>query len=168
MFELLFSNIGKKIKGLAIGTFVVEAIGAIITGIILIATDDDYLLYGLISIFWGPIVALFLSWLLYGFGELIDKTCKIERNTIDIEYNTRKNAINKNAEEAFDRRSMESRMNLSVSSNDSDQAQAEQQVFKKPPLAEEQSTAALIRMRAKGLITEQEYLEALQKKNGNK
>jgi hypothetical protein len=74
----MYDHIGKKIKSLAVWTFIVEAIGSIITGFILM-TDEDVLY--ILLVFFGPIVAWVSSWLLYGFGELIDKACDIERNT---------------------------------------------------------------------------------------
>lgn len=77
----MYDNIGKKIKGLAKAIFITEAIISIILGAALIIMDDDLMLYGIISIFVGPLVAWVSSWLLYGYGELIDKTCDIERNT---------------------------------------------------------------------------------------
>ena len=77
----MYDNIGGKIKGLAKATFIVEAIAAVITGISLMVADDDFLLIGFLVMVAGPIVAWISSWLIYGFGELIDKTCDIERNT---------------------------------------------------------------------------------------
>ena len=77
----MFDNIGGKIKGLAQVTFVVEAIAAFITGITLMALDAELIPIGLLVIVVGPLVAWASSWLLYGFGELIDKICDIERNT---------------------------------------------------------------------------------------
>ena len=77
----MYENIGKKIKGLAKAIFVVEAIAAVITGNALMAADDDLILYGLLVMVVGPIVAWVSSWLLYGFGELIDMASDIERNT---------------------------------------------------------------------------------------
>lgn len=77
----LYKNIGGKIKGLAIATFFVEAIGSILSGIVCLLTDEDLLMAALCMIFLGPIVAWVSSWLLYGFGELIDKVCNIEMNT---------------------------------------------------------------------------------------
>ena len=77
----MYDNIGGKIKGLAKATFIVEAIAAVITGIALMASDEDMIPVGLLVMVAGPIVAWVSSWLLYGFGELIDKTCDIERNT---------------------------------------------------------------------------------------
>lgn len=77
----MYDNIGGKIKGLAKATFIVEAIAAVITGIAFMAMDDDLAPVGLLVMILGPIVAWVSSWLLYGFGELIDKTCDIARNT---------------------------------------------------------------------------------------
>ena len=52
----------------------------------MIMTDEELIIYGLLTILLGPIVAWVSSWTLYGFGELVDKTCEIAENT--------KNAMN--------------------------------------------------------------------------
>ena len=75
----MYDNIGKKIKMLAKASFIVEAIAAIVVGLIIWIDTTDWW-YALI-VFCGPIVAWVSSWLLYGFGELIDKVSDIERNT---------------------------------------------------------------------------------------
>ncbi len=80
-----YENIGNKIKGLAQMVFVVEAIAAVITGIALMATDEDLILYGLLVLIVGPIIAWVSSWLLYGFGQLVENS-----DIIAAEYN-RKN-----------------------------------------------------------------------------
>ena len=77
----MYDNIGSKIKGLAKAIFIVEALAAVITGIALMATDEELILFGFLVMVVGPIVAWVSSWLLYGFGELIDKASDIERNT---------------------------------------------------------------------------------------
>ena len=74
----MYDNIGRKIKGLAKAFFILEATAAIIAGIVLMANDEGI---GLLVLILGPVVAWVSTWLLYGFGELIDKTCDIERNT---------------------------------------------------------------------------------------
>ena len=79
MLDTLYENIGGKIKALAKWTFIVEAIGSIITGVVLASEAD--ILYIFIAI-GGPIIAWVGSWILYAFGELVEKTC-------DNEYNTR-------------------------------------------------------------------------------
>lgn len=58
--------------------FFVEAVGGIITGIVLCANDEA--LSGLITILCSIPVAWCSACLLYGFGELIDKVCDIERH----------------------------------------------------------------------------------------
>ena len=80
----MYNNIGTKIKGLAKGIFVVEAISFIIAGISLMAAGDDLILLGLLTMLCGPIVAWVSSWILYAFGELVDTNCENERNTRNI------------------------------------------------------------------------------------
>lgn len=76
----MYDNIGGKIKVLARVAFFVEAIAAGIVGIVLMASYDDGILVGFLVAVGGGAVALFSSWLLYGFGEIIDRTCDIARN----------------------------------------------------------------------------------------
>ena len=78
-----YDNIGGKIKSWAIWIFIVEAIAAIIGGITLIGNDD--ILHGFLAIVFGPIAAWISSWLLYGFGQLVENS-----DIIAAEYN-RKN-----------------------------------------------------------------------------
>ena len=77
----MYDNIGEKIKGLGKAAFIVEVIVAAIVGIALLASDEDLILTGLLVLLVGPIVAWVSSWLLYGFGELIDRVCEIAKNT---------------------------------------------------------------------------------------
>ena len=80
-FDRLYENIGNKIKNLAIAFFIVQAIGAIITGLILLIDsgfEDAW--WALFIILLGPVVAFVDSWLLYGFGEIVYKLTEIERN----------------------------------------------------------------------------------------
>ena len=75
----MYDNIGGKIKKLAQATFLVEALAATIFGFYMLAEEDPII--GITIMLFGPIVAFVGSWLLYGYGELIDKSCEIERNT---------------------------------------------------------------------------------------
>ena len=75
----MYNNIGGKIKNLAFGTFLSEAIGSFTTGIVLTITglrgdDTALLLSGFLTLLLGPVVAWVSSWLLYGFGQLISNT----------------------------------------------------------------------------------------------
>lgn len=72
--EKLYANIGRKIKILAFVSFIVDAIGAVIAGLVIIGEDSDSLIWGLLTIFCGPFVAFVGSWLMYGFGQLIETT----------------------------------------------------------------------------------------------
>ena len=94
----MYDDIGEKIKGLAKVMFIVGAIAAVIGGLVLLV--DKFLAIGLLTLFLGPVVAWVYSWLLYGFGELIDNACIIAANTraskkASTNLNTANNAINK-------------------------------------------------------------------------
>ena len=80
-----YDNIGGKIKGWAKWIFAIEAIAAVISGFVLMAQDEDMILIGLLVAVFGPIVAWVSSWLLYGYGQLIENS-----DIIAEEYN-RKN-----------------------------------------------------------------------------
>ena len=73
----MYDNIGKKIKLLARIITIIAVIASIIAGIILMALEQYW---GIIFIILFPFVLWVSSFILYGFGELIDNTCDIERN----------------------------------------------------------------------------------------
>ena len=77
----MYDNIGGKIKGLAKVIFIIEVIAAVIAGFAIIAIDKYLALIGLLVMAVGATAAWISSWFLYGFGELIEKTCEIARNT---------------------------------------------------------------------------------------
>ena len=68
----MYDNIGGKIKNWAIWIFIVEAISAVIGGIVLIVNDNALL--GFLTMILGPIAAWISSWLLYGFGQLVESS----------------------------------------------------------------------------------------------
>ena len=81
-----YSNIGKKIKTLAVVTCIVEIILALFGGMVMFfatAIDGNFMgvFIALISMVIAPFVAWVSSFMMYGFGELIDKTAANERNT---------------------------------------------------------------------------------------
>ena len=69
-----YDNIGGKIKGWAKWIFAIEAIAAVIAGIVIMVENEGAILVGLLVIIFGPIVAWVSSWLLYGFGQLIENS----------------------------------------------------------------------------------------------
>ena len=78
----LYDRIGLKIKILAVSSFIVEAVGAFITGLVfLLDSGFEEAWWALLIMILGPVVAFVGSWMLYGFGEIIDKLTEIERNT---------------------------------------------------------------------------------------
>ena len=77
----MFDNVGKKIKGLAEVVFFLEIMAFIIIGFVVIAKGGSFLAWGILIFALGAISAWISALLLYGFGELIDKICDIERNT---------------------------------------------------------------------------------------
>ena len=77
----MYDKIGGKIKGLAKAMFIVVTIPAVIVGIAILAIYEELMLYGLLILILGPIIAWVSSFALYGFGELIEKVCEIATNT---------------------------------------------------------------------------------------
>ncbi len=90
----LYEDIGGKIKGLARWMFYLGAAVSALTGLNAIARGDDSgdsltMLFGLVIIAGGVFLSWVGSWLLYGFGELIDNSASIKRIATRIEENTR-------------------------------------------------------------------------------
>ena len=131
----MYENIGKKIKLLAQAIFILDSIAAVITGIVLWIDIEEG--WCAIVLFGGPVVAWISSWLLYGFGELIDKVCDIERNTRGVAKSN-------------------SHVHTPTQSNTPEQAKPE-----KATMTKEERIANLDRLLAQGLITEDEYKMAI-------
>jgi hypothetical protein len=75
----MFDNIGEKIKKLAVVLTVLGIIGSIIFAIILWA--NELIGAGFLALFVGILSSWVGSFLLYGFGELIDNTKEMSNNT---------------------------------------------------------------------------------------
>ena len=78
-----YDNIGEKIKGWAKWVFIIGAISSAVAAIVLMASAEDaaVLIIGIIMLIVGPLVSWVSSWLLYGFGEVIDTLDVIAYNT---------------------------------------------------------------------------------------
>lgn len=78
----MYNNIAGKIKLLAKIGFIVETIAIVIAGIGILLTDDEVIniLTGVLVMVMGPFAAWASSWVLYGFGELIENTAKLVSN----------------------------------------------------------------------------------------
>ena len=81
-----YTDIGKKIKSWAKTIFAVEAIMFVLGAIIMLfAAEDGWVIFAaIITAIVGPIIAWVSSWIMYAFGELVDKTASNERNTQNI------------------------------------------------------------------------------------
>lgn len=77
----MYDYIGEKIKVLAKALFIVGAILTFILGIVLLLLIEVEVWVGIIVFICGPIVAFISSWVLYGFGEIIEILRDIECNT---------------------------------------------------------------------------------------
>ena len=77
----MYNNIGKKIKGAAIGMAILIMVGGLVTGISLMCADEDLIIVGLPIILVSPLVGYVFSWFIYAFGDIVDKLTQIEINT---------------------------------------------------------------------------------------
>lgn len=81
----MFDNIGSKIKSLARIITWIGIIGSVILGIIQISNGSRYSSYGGSPLIWsglgtiviGSLAAWISSFILYGFGELIENSARI-------------------------------------------------------------------------------------------
>ena len=67
-----YDDIGEKIKGWAKWVAIVEAVGAIISGFLMMFSGGIMIINGIITAVIGSLVAWVSSWLLYGLGEIVD------------------------------------------------------------------------------------------------
>ena len=71
-----FDRIGRKIKNLVKTLFYIQVIiYGILALFLAISMAPVGILVGIVVFFIGSLFAWIFSWLLYGYGELIDKTC---------------------------------------------------------------------------------------------
>ncbi len=82
--NIMFENVGEKIRNYAKGLFIVQLIIYIIGGIVMLAVSDGeggLIIGGIALLALGWAIAWLDSVFIYGFGELIVKATEIERNT---------------------------------------------------------------------------------------
>ena len=103
MLDNLYKNIGGKIKNLAKWILIIETIGAIIMGLDLFFVDDSLILFGLLTLVCGPIVAYIGSWILYAFGELVEDVHAIRNKEITTTDSNKKSKIEERAKQYTDK-----------------------------------------------------------------
>lgn len=90
----MFDYIGIKLKILAKVIFSNLIILGVIFGFILMVSHSSFFIVGLLLMLASPLIAWLASCLLYGFGELIDKTTEIAKNTANKSTTTFQGEIN--------------------------------------------------------------------------
>lgn len=146
----MYDEIGKKLKDLATLSCIIGLIASIIIGLLVMIIVDNtiFIVVGLIIMLVGCFISWVSSSLLYGFGELIDKTCDIQHNTRQLISTTYKKHHN----------SSESQNQNIVNSQDIDTTVTSS--------IDPERLKKLIALRDQGLITEEEYQNAITKNNG--
>ena len=107
MLDNLYENIGSKIKNLAKWILIIETIGAIIMGLVLFFVDDSLILFGLLTLVCGPIVAYIGSWILYAFGELVEDVHAIRNKEITTTDSNKKSRMEERAKQYTDKGTIE-------------------------------------------------------------
>lgn len=82
LMELLYGNIGKKLKILAVVGFILEALVSVLASFISLIGGS--FVGALISLIVGPVVGFIASWPLYAFGDLVEKTNESAYNSTAI------------------------------------------------------------------------------------
>ncbi|MDY5940028.1 MAG: hypothetical protein SPJ23_00045 [Eubacteriales bacterium] len=166
MLDNLYENIGGKIKNLAKWIFIIEAIGSIIAGLVLLFTDEDLILYGLLTLVCGPIFAWVGSWILYAFGELVEDTHAIRNEYYPIINDIKKNVrlmadpIIREAEEKARREAEEkARCEAEEKARRETPAKVQQTIQKKEKTLSEKLAYALMFQSDDGMVR---YLKGLQ------
>jgi hypothetical protein len=78
----MYNNIGNKIKTFAKISFYVMAILLFTTGLVLLI-DTEAWPYAILMVF-GPIVSWISSWMLYAYGELVERATSIDSGINEI------------------------------------------------------------------------------------
>ena len=77
----MYDDIGGKIKTLAIWLVVIGSIASVVLGLYTLYTNSNLFFIAILEIVLYPLLLWISSWLLYGFGELIENTSIIAGNT---------------------------------------------------------------------------------------
>ncbi len=147
-----FDRVGRKIKSVTKGFFWFQVISYLIAGIICaFFTYGISLLVAIVAI----VIVWISSWLLYGFGELVDKICDIEINTKSL------NNINTFSEKF--QPAYQSGSGISQSSHKANylSSSTTQQRLKDKDIEEQNRIRKIRNLRMKGLISEEEYQEMM-------
>ena len=137
----MYNNVGTKIKYMAIILLVIEIIASVIVGFLMIDISEGLTFAIMIG---GPLVACASYLLIYGFGELIDKVCDIERNI--------RGLSNGNKEQSCNREQITT----------DEESGCDTQIIER---SDDQRIEKFKRLLSMGLVTEEEYQQVISKIN---
>ena len=72
----MFSNIGSKIKVLAVVITCIGIVASIIIGIVLMTIDEELIVPGILVMIVGSLLSWLSSFFMYGFGQLVENSDK--------------------------------------------------------------------------------------------
>ena len=73
----MYTNIGKKIKSLAVVICIVFIVLSVLIGLVAMAYDDKLIPIALLAVIAAALISWLSSFVLYGFGELVENSAKI-------------------------------------------------------------------------------------------
>ena len=68
----LFDKMGRRLQGLAQVLLFFGIAASVIGGFVMMGIDGDFVPFGFLEMVVGSIVSLIGSWMLYGFGEIVE------------------------------------------------------------------------------------------------
>lgn len=86
-FKSRYNNIGRKIKSFAVKQAMFFMISCCILGLIIMFEDGTLISWGVVLIVIGIFCSSVSTYILYGFGELIDKACQISDSINNLKVN---------------------------------------------------------------------------------
>lgn len=92
----MFKNIGSKIKTLAKPFCLLDIFICVIVGIVLIVKNEKMIVLGFIIIIFGSLFSLISSFMIYGFGQLVENSEILVSKNTNPQQNTANNIDSNN------------------------------------------------------------------------
>ena len=113
----MYDNIGSKIKTLAQVVFIIMAVISIISGVIIIFSDDGAFIIGILTAGIGVLLSWIGTFFLYGFGQLIENTDILVRESKKQSNGIQKISTESNENDISTKKVAESMKNSQASSS---------------------------------------------------
>ena len=75
----MYNDVGKKIKALMETLLTIGIVLSVVGGIVVMTISDDLIVVGLLIVIVGSLASWIACIFAYAFGELVDRTCNIEK-----------------------------------------------------------------------------------------